>query len=484
MLPIIKPKEMFELDSYLINNVGIPSLLLMENAASQSASYINNILPSNSKILIICGTGNNGGDGLALFRHLCNNYNVEYTIVGNKNKLSKENEINFTILNRMVFSEITDNIDFNNYDCIIDSILGIGLKLPLKLELSELIKKINLSSAIKIAIDLPTGLDPLTGIADTNTFNADYTLTMYAEKTGLLLNDGKDYSGIIKSFELGIPKNIFFQHSNIRKYTQYKQLVRANNTSKFDYGKCLIIAGSENMPGAAELTANACISSGAGLVYLCTTSISNNIFSEIITYKVDEYSIDIFKESSLEELLNKCDSIVIGPGLGKSKIKSDLINYIIENYNSKNIILDADAITTLDYNKKYYSNITITPHIGEFSDLLSIDRKLIESKLPDIVQETAKKMNLNILLKGSTTIISDGEDLLFVAGGVPEMATAGSGDVLSGIIGAQINQNICGNSLQNIANACLLHIEATKYSLKDKYNIIASDIIEGIRCIK
>lgn len=484
MIPIIKPNEMYNLDSYLIDNVGIPSMLLMENAAFRSSSIINTILPAYSKILILCGIGNNGGDGLALVRHLNNNYKVEYLLVGDREKQSNDNKSNLQILINLGINELTDDLDYNTYDCIIDSLFGIGMKLPLKTEVSQLIEKVNSTKSLKIAIDLPTGLDSLTGKADISTFKADYTLTMYAGKTGLLLNDGKDYSGIVNVLDLGIPIEIIYKFSNFNKYIKYKHLIRKSNSSKFDYGKCLIIAGSESMSGAAALTANAAISAGAGLVYLCTTTVNQKLFPEIITKKIENYTTSIYKDLSFIEIVNKCDSIVIGPGLGKSESISNMVNYIIDNYKSKNIIIDADAISVLNINSKYNNNITITPHIGEFSNLIGIEREIVANLLPDIVMETAKKMNLNILLKGSTTVLSDGEELLFVSDGVPQMATAGSGDVLSGILGAQINHGICDNNLQNIANACLLHVEAAKYSLISKSNIVASDIIEGIKCIK
>ncbi|MER3328307.1 MAG: NAD(P)H-hydrate dehydratase, partial [Candidatus Kapaibacterium sp.] len=293
-----------------------------------------------------------------------------------------------------------------------------------------------------MAIDIPTGLDGNTGIAYISTFNADYTYTMYAEKTGLLLNDGKDYSGKVEVLDLGIPKSIINTYSKIYKYDKIKFLKRKNNTSKFNYGKSLVVAGSESMSGAASLTCNAAISAGAGLVYLITTEKHNCLYSEIITTKVSEYSSTILNNKEIQILIEKSDSIVIGPGLGKSIEINEMINSLIEKYPNKKYIIDADGISALDNNKLYNQNITITPHNGEFANLIGKKRLEIIDNLVDLVKDTAKKMKVNILLKGATSIISDGEEVILISDGGPELATAGSGDVLSGILGAQINHNL------------------------------------------
>lgn len=485
MIPIINPQQMYQLDDFLINNVRIPSLLLMENAALQSAYIINKLLKEMSSILILCGTGNNGGDGLSLVRQLHNIHNVDYTIVGKKEKFSIDAKTNFDILQNMNLFEINEkDILYEKYDCIIDAMLGIGSKSPLRSNLSEIIEKTKYSKSIKVSIDIPTGLDALTGVADNNTFTADYTLTMYAEKPGLLLNDGKDYSGQIITLDLSIANDIIDKFSTISKYNETKRLLRKNNTSKFDYGKCFIIAGSQYMSGAGALAANACITAGSGIVYLCTTKVNSNLYPENISFEVDSYSSEIFNDESIRSIIDNCGSIVIGPGVGKSDSIGEMLDYLISNYKDKYIIIDADAISYLNVDKVYTQNIIITPHIGEFSNLIEVSRTDLKSILVEKVKETAAKMNINIVLKGSTTIISDGEETLFVSEGMPEMATAGSGDVLSGIIGAHINQNICGNELENIANAVLTHINAAKYALESNNSIIASDIILGLKCIK
>ncbi|MFA7325410.1 MAG: NAD(P)H-hydrate dehydratase [Candidatus Kapaibacterium sp.] len=485
MIPILNPKEMYSLDNYLINNVGIESKLLMENSAVYSSFKIREILPHYSNILILCGVGNNGGDGLALVRHLMNDYNVSFALIGDSTKQTIDNKYYYETLQTLKLVKIeTDEIDFNNYDCIIDSLLGIGGKPPLYEELTDIVIKANSSECIRIAIDTPTGLDSETGIASSPTFNADFTFAMYAEKTGMLLNDGKDYCGTIITLDLGVPLSLISSYSIVQKYDSIRLMKRLNNTSKFDYGKCVVIAGSENMSGAAALTCNSAISTGAGLVYLITTNKPLSLYPEIISFEISNYNTSTLNNSALQQLLDKSDSIVIGPGLDKSDDITNMINSILERYPDKRFIIDADGISALDNKNVYCQNITITPHVGEFANLIGKNRNVILDNLVALAKETAKKMNINILLKGTTTIITDGEDVLLVCDGIPEMATAGSGDVLSGILGAQVNQNLSSNYLQILANATLTHINAAKAALINKNSIIASDIITGLKCIK
>ena len=485
MIPIITPKEMYLLDDYLINYVKIDSKLLMENAAVYIYNKIVEFIPLNSNILVLCGTGNNGGDGLALIRHLKNDYNIEFAIIGDKNRQSIDNKYNYDVLQALQIIETKeDEINYEKYDCIIDSIYGIGGKTPLNSDIEKLITKVNRLQLKRIAIDVPTGLNSETGIANNPTFNADYTFTMYAVKTGLLLNDGKDFTGKIECLSLGVPKDLINSFAKINKFDEYKPLIRKHNSSKFDYGKCAIIAGSTNMPGAAALACNAAISSGAGLVYLITTKVHPSIYPEVICFNIDDYDLDSILDPEIQSILTNVDSIIIGPGLGNSNNINLMVKHILNSFPSKKFIIDADGIRTLDYNSVYNKNITITPHLGEFARLLDKNRYEISKNIIELVKHTSEKMNINILLKGTTSIISNGEDVYLVSDGVPELATAGSGDVLSGILGAHINHNIKNNSLESIANATLLHILAAKKILDTSNSIIASDIIKGLKCLK
>jgi hydroxyethylthiazole kinase-like uncharacterized protein yjeF len=486
MQALLTPKDMYDLDAYLIDKIGITEGNLMEGAALSCSNLISEYSKHGSKILIVCGTGNNGGDGLAIAKYLNNNYNVDFIIFGEKSQFNSLSLKNYDILKNLNVNEIElESIDYSKYDLIIDSILGIGSDGSLKDNLVQIISNINKTSAIKISIDIPTGLNPYNGIVLTTCIKANYTITMYGYKTGLLLNDGKDNCGLISIADLGIPKDIIASYASYSLLDNFEIIKKRNNSSKFDYGKVLIIAGNDEMPGAACLCANSSISAGAGLVYLVSSIRDTNLYSEIISISVDKYKacVDNEKVDNLS-FINNVDAVIVGPGLGKNEVSKGLLENTLLKYDGCNTIIDADGLNYIDYNRTYNKRVILTPHIVEFSRLINISLDEILIDIPKFVKEAAKKMNLNIVLKGPTTVISNGEDVIFVNNGIPEMATAGSGDVLSGIIGSYINYDLMDKPIKNIANAVFIHNYAARKAAENKSLLIASDIYKALQCIK
>jgi NAD(P)H-hydrate epimerase len=485
MKSLLTPEEMYDLDSYLIKNIGIPESSLMESAALSSVNIITNLYQSKKKILVLCGTGNNGGDGLAIARHLNTSQKVDFAIYGDKEKFNTLIKNNYEVNKRFGVNEIDiDNINFDDYDLIIDAILGIGSNGILKGKLKDLVNNVNSSSATKISIDIPTGLNPKNGIVEEDCIMSSHTITMYAYKTGLFLNSGKDYVGEVHLVDLGVPNHVINRHSSIKLFTDSVVIKKFNNSSKFDYGKLLIIAGSSEMPGAGCLASNSAISSGAGLVYLVSSGKDNNLYSEVIPISDDKFSDYINGKEDTIPYIQKVDSVIIGPGLGKNNYTESLISFILRRYSESSIIVDADALNYINIDKIYSKNIVLSPHIVEFSRIIRKDVKEIIKDLPKYVKEAAEKMNVNIILKGPTTIISDGKDVIFVINGIPNMATAGSGDILTGILGAYLHFNLFKTKLENIANSVYLHNEAAIIASSKKNTLIASDIYKAVQCLK
>ncbi|MFN3194723.1 MAG: NAD(P)H-hydrate dehydratase [Chlorobiota bacterium] len=485
MNSLLTPKEMYNLDSYLIKEIGIPESSLMESAANSCVNFIKKLYPSSKKVLVVCGTGNNGGDGLAIAKYLNVSYKVDFTIYGDKSSFNKLTENNYRINKSLDIKELElGNINFDEYDIIIDAILGIGSSGILNEELKILVNSINNSNSTRISIDIPTGLNPLNGLVKDKSIKSDFTITMYGYKTGLLLNSGKDFSGEIHIADLGVPKEIIDNHSSYRLFSGRKLLNKTNNSSKFDYGKILIIAGSYEMPGAGSLASNSAISTGAGLVYLISSGRDNNLYSEVIPISDDIYSDYINGKEDLIPYIKNINTVIIGPGLGKNNNTESLVSIILSKYNESSIIIDADALNYINIDNTYSNNIVLTPHIVEFSRIIRKDVKEILKDLPKSVKEAAKKMNVNILLKGPTTIISDGEDVIFVSNGIPNMATAGSGDVLTGILGAYLHFNLFNTKIENIANSVYIHNEAAILASTKNNTLIASDIYKAVQCLK
>ncbi len=452
MIYVLSPEEVRKADNKAINDYHIPATILMENAARSVAETFDTIIKNNKlpieRIAVFCGVGNNGGDGFALARHLVDYGKVDVVWIGEPSKMSYETKLNFDILagleinlNHIDSVEQLNSIDWN-YDVIFDALIGVGGSENLKGIVVNILERINKIKCLKIAVDIPTGLNAETGNANQNTFRADYTVTMFAVKTGMLLGMGPDYCGKIIVGKLGAPQSIV--GSLCRHYIFEKGDILANlpkrkrNSSKFDYGKVQIIAGSALMPGAACLVANSVIKSGAGLVYLFSPKVHSQLLPEVISAELanNSYgSIGFANIDSLLEFSQNMNVIAIGPGLQINNDTEKIVEEIVKNRDKNiSIVLDADAITPKLLKSELDKNVLLTPHIGEFARMIEVPREEVATNPLVFAQLWASKLKCNILLKGATTIITNGEKTFLNPFGHPSLATAGSGDVLTGII--------------------------------------------------
>ena len=491
---ILTPDEMRKADETAINEFHISSQILMENAARSSAETIVEILEdaiiAEPRLCILCGSGNNGGDGFALARHLHDIFDISLFWIGSEDKMSPETLANFKAIqilglsvNKIADSDSLNSIDFN-FDCIIDSLIGVGGTENVRGLALDILKKIKNIEALKFAIDVPTGLNSETGFANDNCFQADYTITMFAPKTGLYLNDGLFYSGEIITAYLGVPDSILEPISNIFLLDEndVNSILpgRQIRSSKFDYGRVLVIAGSSLYPGAAALCANAAISAGAGLVQLCTTTIHPSLLPEVITHTVASTFEGTIAGSAYDYIIKsseKADSIVIGPGLGEVEETLNLVRKLINEIKEKPILIDADALKAIDNTNILRKNMILTPHTGEFARIINMDRLTIEMDSFNVTKSLAKKLNCTILLKHVPSIVTDGTKSYFNINGNPGMATGGCGDVLSGIIGSFLALGI--QPLESAALGAFLHAEAGDlYAIENsELTLTASDLI-------
>lgn len=460
MIYVLTPEQVRIADSTAINNYNIPGKILMENAARSIAELIKSIVEENPynyrNFAVFCGSGNNGGDGFALARHLLDYGYVQVYWIGDQEKMSEETRINFDILSNFSINiehittkEQIETLPFD-FDLIIDALIGVGGTENLKGLVVDILEKIKETNCTKIAVDVPTGLNSETGQAHPYTFTADFTVTMFAPKTGMVIGNGPDYCGKIIVGKLGAPDFIvedicrtFIVEKNDVQTTLPK---RPRNSSKFDYGKVLIVAGSKKMPGAAALVANSAIKTGAGLVYLITPEVHPQILPEIIPFKFPESSEGALSFSNIAEILNfaaNMDVIAIGPGMINNQDTQKIVAEIIKKRNKNiKILLDADAITPNLLKIKLDSKVLLTPHIGEFSRLIGIPREEIALNPLKYAKEWASKLKCTILLKGATSIITNGDVTFINNYGSPALSTAGSGDVLAGIIAGLLAQGL------------------------------------------
>lgn len=486
---IVTKQEMQSIDTYAIEDVGIPSIVLMERAALRVAKQVEKVNANKGRILIVVEGGNNGGDGLAVARILLGRgYAVDIYYIGGIKKTTEAFRLQMNIMENMsaVFSE---GIPDRDYSVIVDGIFGVGLSRKIEGIHKETINTLNSMEGIKIAIDMPTGIDASTGDILGAAFKADYTVTFALKKLGMFFSDGIDYCGEVICTDIGIPRAAIeetrpkiyaYDYSDMDKIPK-----RYNNSHKGTYGKVAVIAGSKNMSGAAFLCGKAAYSVGAGLVKIYTHESNRTIVQsqlpEAVMMTYEEYGGAL---ACVEDVLNWATVIVVGPGLGVDTTSERML-YELMMRAEVPMVLDADALNILSNNIELLESISVpvvmTPHMKEMSRLVDKTISEIMDSRFEIARDFAKKTGVTLVLKDAKSVVTNGGEQSYInLAGNNGMSTGGSGDVLSGIIAGMIAG---GLSLAEAAKMgtflhCLAGDKAAEE--KGKYAMLASDILNHI----
>lgn len=481
--------EMQKIDQMTIQGIGIPGMVLMEKAALKMHDLIEQKFSRDSKICIVAGIGNNGGDGLALGRMLMESgYPVTIQVVGNTLKASEQFMDQMQILLALGMS-ITMDVDYRQYDILVDAIFGVGLSRKVTGQYAEVIQKMNDSDAYKIAVDVPSGICATTGKILGTAVDCDMTVTFGLMKRGLLFYPGNDYAGEIQVADIGFPKCIVSEYEpEAFTYTQ-QDLVRLpkrkNDSHKGTYGKVLIVAGTKNMAGACYLSAKAAYLCGSGLVEILTREENRTILQTLLpeavmkTYQEPDAAKELLREQMLE-----CQTVVIGPGMGRKELTKELIMILLQEYKG-NLIIDADGCNVLREVSALLpdaqAKIIITPHMKEASRILEIEVAEIAKDPIGIIRAYAQKNRLTFVLKDARTIISSGERLTFInSSGNNGMSTGGSGDVLSGMIAGLCSGGLDGKEAARLGVFCHGLAGDHARAQKGAYSLMASDLLEHI----
>lgn len=459
---------------------GLSDLKMIKLAATAAANYIKGrYIPS--KILVLCGGGNNGADGLLLASLLAGQYDVTVyqPLLGSPDspnafyrKQATENGVSFTLAPEL-----------NEYQLIVDAYYGIGFHPPLPSDIGELFSKINTSGIPVVALDVPSGIEADTGIADKNALKAERTLTFIRIKPGLMVFPGAEFAGEVVLLDTGIPvpEGISSSYKSLDDLSLYP--TRLQNSHKGTFGTLCIYAGTYGMAGAAYLCALAAYRTGVGLVKIITAEenriILQTMLPEAVLVCYDQNNPDYKK---IAMAVSSCDALVAGPGIGIGQAQSAMLTMLFSVFDGKPMILDADALNTVaNFEMSFPPNSIVTPHPKEFSRISKKDiTQILESPLL-AAQNFAKNHNVITLLKGARTVISaPSEEVVINLKGNNGMATAGSGDVLSGIIGALLVL-----SLTCFDAACLgafIHGKAGDKAAEKigKPSLMASDIANAI----
>ncbi|MCI8514743.1 MAG: NAD(P)H-hydrate dehydratase [Lachnospiraceae bacterium] len=482
-----------KMEAYSIQRIGIPSLALMERAALAVCRVVCERTDAYSRVLICCGMGNNGADGLATARMLFQRKTaVEVLLVGDPETCTEEFRTQYTIVKRLgirvgTFSDYEEYIKKETYDILVDAMFGIGLTRPLAGLYRDLIDRINQSDAFVVSVDMPSGISADTGAILGGAVRADLTVTFGCEKLGLALYPGHDYAGEIRIEDIGLIRR---EPEGLWAYTYGPEdlallPVRPKRSHKGTFGRLLIAAGSVNMCGAAYLAAKAAYRSGVGLVRILTPEANRAVLQERLPEAVlSSYEPGEFSAAGLQELCDWADAMVIGPGLGKGSHVRVLVNYLLQ-YGRVPVVLDADALNLIarypDMTALLSERVIVTPHLGEMAGLTGRSIVDIQGTLPESAITYSQTTKAVCVLKDARTVVSDGREEFYLnTSGNDGMATAGSGDVLAGILGALLAARmppyeaaVLGVYLHGLAGDAAAEEVGT-------YALMAEDILQGL----
>jgi NAD(P)H-hydrate epimerase len=484
MMKVPTSEEMQELDRKAIELYRIPGIVLMENAGHGAAEAILATYPGLQgwKVAIFAGKGNNGGDGFVIGRYLMNRgIAVKVFLLTDPNSLRGDAETNYQIFlqakgeiapvpSSKEFQKIKK--DLEKFDLLIDGIFGTGLDAEVRGYYREVIEHLNRLQRPMVAIDIPSGLDANTGRPLGAAIRASLTVTFGLPKVGQLISPGIDYVGVLKVIDIGFPKKLveeekiqthLLEQAEIRRWLAVPRRPEAH---KGDYGHLLVIAGSVGKTGAAAMVCEAALRVGAGLVTLAIPKSLNGIMevklTEAMTEPLPETPKQTLSLRAFNSILKLCQNkkaVVIGPGIGTDKETQSLILKLLKTLNLP-IVLDADGLTALAAQPKLLPvsnrSLILTPHPGEMARLLQTSPKEIQEDRINLSRKFSQGHQVYLVLKGHRTLIATPKGEIFInPTGNPGMASGGTGDVLTGMIGGFICQGF--GVLPSLQMAVFLH---------------------------
>ena len=502
---VLTAAEMKKYDETAIKEYGIESLVLMERAALETANAVIAKYGKEIYVGVVAGCGNNGGDGIAVARILQEyGIRVEINMVGENKKLTSETKIQLEIAKKLNIP-IYYGVEHTLYDVIVDAIFGIGITRAVEGKYRKAIEEINASKAHVVAVDIPSGVNTDDGSIMGCAVKADMTVTFAYRKVGLMLYPGASCAGEVICVPIGIPRALTEKKRTgvvtfTDKEADLKLPERSQSGNKGTFGKVLLAAGSRSMGGACQLSALASYRIGAGMVRVFTAEENR----ESLLRKLPEAIVDTYADPDDEGILSEreqqtligglewADVIAIGPGLSISNRALDILQTVLERCD-KPLVLDADALNLLAKNdallqglafgrRNNDASIVLTPHLGEFARLMKYPVSEIKKDLLGTCKAFTKKYDVSLVCKDARTIITKRGKLTYLnSSGNNGMATAGSGDVLTGVIAGLLAQGM--TEFEAAVIGAYAHGLAGDYARENasSYYIMAQDIINSLK---
>lgn len=490
---LVTGKEMGILDKNTSEYFGVPPAILMEQAAIAFTEKLLELIRPSGKILVVCGTGNNGGDGIAAAR-LLNQRGYEtavYCPVKDRDSLARSSEL--FLLQRKIYTAygypVAPGIqETDSYDIIVDAVFGTGLSRQVTGVFREAIECMNRMGGRKIALDIASGISSSNGELLGTAFRADETITFSFGKAGEYLWNGAAYSGKVHIVPIGITQESFRDRKPklavLEEQDMFRIPARRPDSHKGTYGKLLVIAGSRNMAGAAVFSAKAAYRCGTGLVKVLTAEENREILQMSVPEAILSTYGETLDQKRFTEELKWADAVVIGPGIGTGKIARELVRQVLINA-AVPMVMDADALNILSEEPELllrpHTDIIVTPHLGEMSRLTKDAVSFLKTKPVEAAMEFAQRYDVICVLKDARTVTAVPYELSYLnLSGNNGMATAGSGDVLSGIIGGFLAQGM--QAKQAAPLGVFIHGRAGD-AIREKTGargMMASDILNGL----
>jgi NAD(P)H-hydrate epimerase len=469
-MKLVTSESMRAIDNECIQNVGIPGLKLMENAGLGTVRFIEReITPlTDKRITVVCGKGNNGGDGFVIARELkSRGATVGAYLAGHRDDVGGDARANLDRLGREGVVELTEGRSIGELvqamkksDLVVDAVFGTGFEgVPRGLS-GTVIGQINLCGRPVLAVDVPSGLNATTGAAEGECVRARWTCTMGLPKRGFYLHPGRTYVGDVFVVDIGVPPAVIEAvgvRENVLTRDEAGDLLpeRPPDAHKGTFGRIVVIAGSVGYSGAAALTAESALRSGAGLVTLGTPVSLNDILetklTEVITRPLPETESRAVSADALpavREMLETADAVALGPGLSRDPGTQGLVRAIVSEID-RPCVVDADGLNAISPEavgaRTGTAALVLTPHPGEMSRLTGRAVEDVQGRREDVAREVAEKARATVVLKGDATVVADPDGQTYInPTGNSGLASGGTGDVLTGIVAALLGRGLEG----------------------------------------
>ncbi|MFB3881974.1 MAG: NAD(P)H-hydrate dehydratase [Armatimonadota bacterium] len=504
-MKIVTARQMRELDRRAIEERGIPSLTLMENAGrsvAEAAARLTESCP-HQPIVIACGSGNNGGDGLVAARLLAERgRRVQVFLAAAQDKLSEDAAANLRRLTErgIGVTEVTETGPFaracSGAALVLDALLGTGLSGKVRGLVGELIECTNASGAGVLAVDVPSGMDADTGEPLGISVRATETVTMGLPKMGLFLYPGMDLAGRVSVADIGLPSELVDESPAAAELVDPNWVGmilprRRPSAHKGSQGRVLIIAGSAGMTGAACLCARGALRVGAGLVTVgCPASVNDILevkLTEAMTFPLPETytrALDTRALALILELAQEASVIAIGPGLSREPETAVLVRRLVARV-EKPMVIDADGINALAdaamILEAEHAPAVLTPHPGEMGRLMQVSAEKVQARRTHFAEAAARRFGTTVALKGAYSVIADPARALAInPTGNPGMATGGTGDVLTGMIAGLMAQGLLPFEAATAAAYCHGLAGDIAAESTGQGSMLAGDLVEAV----